>query len=92
MQLLFEMNALKCQEPSPILMQMSTCAYLISFFFFVSSSLEKSTGKPGNELEAKVVTVAYVKDWLKIKWMPLGTADETSCGEIVQGEWQRLGA
>ena len=26
----FDKNALKCREPSPALMQMSTCAYLIS--------------------------------------------------------------
>ena len=26
----FKINALKCREPSPALMQMSTCAYLIT--------------------------------------------------------------
>ena len=38
-------------------------------------------------LKLKVVIVAYVEDRLKLKWMPLETADETSRGEIVQGEW-----
>ena len=56
-------NALKCREPLPALMQMSTCAYmyLISFsLFFIASSEEKSTpggGGRGKEIYTNEIEV-----------------------------------